>query len=114
MGLLKRFPPKGNKLLVIGTTSEFEFLDSMRFCKTFSHTYNVPTLTREDAKKVLEQLNIFAEEDISAAADALNDMPIQKLYTLIETAAQCAKPIYSGKKKINITDFYNCLRDVGR
>ncbi|KAM5559571.1 vesicle-fusing ATPase-like [Rosa sericea] len=112
-GLLKRFPPKGNKLLVIGTSSEFEFLDSIRFCKTFSHTYNVPTLTSEDAKKVLEQLNVFADEDINAAADALNDVPIQKLYTLIETAGQCAKPVYSGKKKINITDFCNCLGDIG-
>ncbi|KAL6141805.1 hypothetical protein ACLB2K_060092 [Fragaria x ananassa] len=113
-GLLKRLPPKGNKLLVIGTTSEFEFLDSIRFCKTFSHTYNVPTLTSEDAKKVLEQLKIFADEDINAAADALNDMPIQKLYTIIETAGQCAKPVYPGKKKINITDFCDCLRDIGR
>ncbi|XP_004288950.1 PREDICTED: vesicle-fusing ATPase-like [Fragaria vesca subsp. vesca] len=111
LSLLKRLPPKGTKLLVIGTTSEFEFLESVGFCNTFSHTYNVPTLTSEDAKKVLEQLKVVADEDINAAADSLNDMPIQKLFTLIETAGQCAKP---GKKKISITDLRNCLRDIGR
>ncbi|KAL6220996.1 hypothetical protein ACLB2K_008749 [Fragaria x ananassa] len=73
LSLLKRLPPKGTKLLVIGTTSEFEFLESVRFCNTFSHTYNVPTLNSEDAKNVLEQLKVVADEDINAAADSLND-----------------------------------------
>jgi vesicle-fusing ATPase len=38
--------------MVIGTTSEVDFLDSIGFCDTFSITYNVPTLNKEDAKKV--------------------------------------------------------------
>ncbi|KAJ8761634.1 hypothetical protein K2173_004410 [Erythroxylum novogranatense] len=117
--LLKRLPPKGKKLLVIGTTSEVGFLDSIGFCDTFSVTYRVPTLKTEDAKKVLQQLNVFAEEDVDAAAEALNDMPIKKLYMLIEMAAQgeqggASDAIYSGKQKINIAHFYDCLQDVVR
>ncbi|TQD71138.1 hypothetical protein C1H46_043333 [Malus baccata] len=117
--LLKRLPPKGKKLLVFGTTSELGFLDSIGFCDTFSVTYNVPTLKMEDAKKVLAQLNVFADEDIDAAAEALNDMPIKKLYMLIEMAAQgdqggSAEAIYSGKEKINITHFFDCLQDIVR
>lgn len=38
--------------MVIGTTSEVDFLDSIGFCNNFSITYNVPTLNRDDAKKV--------------------------------------------------------------
>ena len=38
--------------MVIGTTSEVGFLDSIGFCDNFSVTYNVPTLKTNDAKKV--------------------------------------------------------------
>ena len=46
-------------------------------------------------------------------------MPIKKLYMLIEMAAQgehggAAEAIYSGKEKINISHFYDCLQDVVR
>ncbi|MED6195759.1 hypothetical protein PIB30_041002 [Stylosanthes scabra] len=117
--LLKRLPPKGKKLMVIGTTSELSFLDSIGFCDAFSVTYHVPALNTNDAKKVLEQLNVFAHEDIDAAAEALNDMPIRKLYMLIEMAAQgaqggSAEAVYSGKEKISISHFYDCLQDVVR
>ncbi|KAF2297695.1 hypothetical protein GH714_002307 [Hevea brasiliensis] len=117
--LLKRLPPKGKKLMVIGTTSEVSFLDSIGICDAFSVTYHVPTLKAEDAKKVLRQLNVFAEGDVDAATEALNDMPIKKIYMLIEMAAQgeqggAAEAIYSGKQKIKIAHFYDCLQDVVR
>ncbi|CAE6136652.1 unnamed protein product [Arabidopsis arenosa] len=119
MVLLKRLPPKGKKLLVFGTTSELTFLDSVGICDSFSVTYSVPTLKTEDAKKVLTQLDVFSEDDVDAAAEALNDMPIKKLYMLIEMAAQgehggSAEAIYAGKEKIKITHFFDCLQDIVR
>ncbi|KAI6703186.1 hypothetical protein NL676_012322 [Syzygium grande] len=63
----------GKKLLVIGTTSKVSFLDSVGVCDAFSVTYHLPTLKTEDAKKVLEQLNVFSKDDVDAAAEALND-----------------------------------------
>uniref|UniRef100_A0A2N9I0G3 Vesicle-fusing ATPase n=1 Tax=Fagus sylvatica TaxID=28930 RepID=A0A2N9I0G3_FAGSY len=71
--LLKRLPPKGKKLMVIGTTSKVGFLDCNGYCDAFSVTCHLPTLKTDDAKKVLEKLNVFADEDINAAAEALND-----------------------------------------
>ncbi|CAM8938092.1 unnamed protein product [Rhodiola kirilowii] len=117
--LLKRLPPKGKNMLVIGTTSETSFLESVGIRDAFSVSHHVPTLKTEDAKKVLEQLNVFAEEDVDAAAEALNDMPIKKLYMLIEMAAQgehggAADTIYSGQEKIRISHFYDCLQDIVR
>ncbi|KAL9681107.1 hypothetical protein QQ045_012888 [Rhodiola kirilowii] len=117
--LLKRLPPKGKNMLVIGTTSETLFLESVGIRDAFSVSHHVPTLKTEDAKKVLEQLNVFAEEDVDAAAEALNDMPIKKLYMLIEMAAQgehggAADTIYSGQEKIRISHFYDCLQDIVR
>lgn len=119
MVLLKRLPPKGKNMLVIGTTSEVDFLESLGICGAFAVTYHVPILRSEDAKKVLEQLKVFAEDDIEAAAEALNDMPIKKLYMLIEMAVQgphggSAEAIYSGKDKINMSHFFDCLGDIVR
>ncbi|KAL6543263.1 hypothetical protein OROHE_010783 [Orobanche hederae] len=117
--LLKRLPPKGKKVLVIGTTSEANFLESVGIRDAFSVTYHVPTLKTEDAKKVLQQLNVFSGDDIESAAEALNDMPLKKLYMVVEMAAQgehggSAEAIYSGKDKINIAHFYDCLQDIVR
>lgn len=114
---LKRLPPKGKNVLVIGTTSEVGFLDSVGIRNAFSVTYHVPTLEPEDARKVLEHLNVFADEDLDDAAAALKDMPIKKLYMVVEMAAQGehggrAEAIYSGEEKINISHFYDCLKDV--
>ncbi|CAI9785049.1 unnamed protein product [Fraxinus pennsylvanica] len=115
--LMKRLPPKGKKILVIGTTSEVNFLDSIGIRDAFSVTFHVPTLKTEDAKKVLQQLNVFSSGDVDSAAEALNDMPIKKLYMVVEMAAQgedggTAEAIYSGKEKIQMSHFYDCLQDV--
>ncbi|KAL9272878.1 Vesicle-fusing ATPase-like protein, partial [Drosera capensis] len=117
--LLKRLPPQGKNLLVMGTTSEVSFLDSVGLRDAFSVTYHIPTLRFDDAKKVLQQLNVFSEHEIDSAAEALNDITINKLYMLIEMAAQGenggqAEAIYSGAEKINISHFYDCLQDVVR
>ncbi|XP_047311243.1 vesicle-fusing ATPase [Impatiens glandulifera] len=117
--LLKRLPPKGKNILVIGTTSEMPFLDSIGICDAFSVSYNVPTLKKEDAKKVLQQLNVFSSEDIDSAAEALNDITIKKLYMVIEMAAHGeegggAEAIFSGKEKIKISHFFDCVQDIVR
>ncbi|KAF7144788.1 hypothetical protein RHSIM_Rhsim04G0021300 [Rhododendron simsii] len=117
--LLKRLPPKGKNVLVIGTTSEVAFLDSVGICGAFSVTYHVPKLQAEDSRKVLQQLNVFSEDDMDAAAEALNDMPIKKLYMVIEMAAQGeqgggAAAVYSGSEKIRISHFFDCLQDIVR
>ncbi|GJN14956.1 hypothetical protein PR202_gb01836 [Eleusine coracana subsp. coracana] len=117
--LLKRVPPKGKNLLVIGTTSEVGFLESIGMCDVFSVTYHVPKLKKEDAKKVLQHLNVFDESDLDAAAEALDDMPIKRLYTVVEMAAQgptggSAEAIYSGEEKIDINHFFSILSDLIR
>ncbi|URE27887.1 hypothetical protein MUK42_06018 [Musa troglodytarum] len=115
--LLKRLPPKGKNMLVIGTTSEVGFLESLGICDAFSVTYHVPRLNREDAKKVLQGLSVFAEDDLDLAVEELNDISIKKLYMLVEMAAQgsdgkSAEAIRSGKEKIDLNHFYDILQDI--
>ncbi|KAM3411827.1 hypothetical protein ACQJBY_003477 [Aegilops geniculata] len=119
MVLLKRVPPKGKNLLVIGTTSETTFLDSIGMSGVFSVTYEVPKLTKDAAAKVLRHLNVFDEADVETAAEALDDMPIKKLYTLVEMAAQgpqggSAEAIYAGEEKIDLNHFFSILSDIIR
>ncbi|KAJ9564575.1 LOW QUALITY PROTEIN: hypothetical protein OSB04_000541, partial [Centaurea solstitialis] len=93
MVLLKRLPPKGKNMLVIGTTSEVSFLESVGICDAFSVTYHVPTLKTEDAKTVLQQLNVFSEDDVDAAAEALNDMFVN-VFGVVDAAEE---GLYGGR-----------------
>ncbi|KAL0406807.1 UNVERIFIED_CONTAM: Vesicle-fusing ATPase [Sesamum latifolium] len=88
-----------------------------RFSNLISQTLLV--LLKRLPPKVLQQLNVFSSGDIDAAAEALNDMPLKKLYMVVEMAAQgenggAAEAVYSGKQKITISHFYDCLQDVVR
>ncbi|KAG9439620.1 hypothetical protein H6P81_019785 [Aristolochia fimbriata] len=115
--LLKRLPPKGKSILVIGTTSEVDVLDSLGMGDAFSVSYRVPSLKKEDAKKVLKQFNVFGDADMDTAAEALDNIPIKKLYMLVEMAVQgpeggSAEAILSGKEKIDNNHFLACLHDI--
>ncbi|KAL0874078.1 hypothetical protein Bca101_023783 [Brassica carinata] len=113
---LNKLPKEGSKLLVLGTTSELTFLKAVGLGKAFSVTYSVPLLRTEDAKKVLKQLNVFSDDDMEEASKALNDIPIKKLYFLIEMAAQrdgrSKETIYTRKEKLDLAHFFDCLEEV--
>ncbi|RWR86429.1 vesicle-fusing ATPase [Cinnamomum micranthum f. kanehirae] len=69
------------------------------------------------SQSVLEALNVFDGNQIDTAAEALNNMPIKKLYMLVEMAVQGAeggssRAIYSGEEKIDINHFFDCLGDI--
>lgn len=92
-------------------------MKSIDIVDAFSVSYNVPSLMKADVEKVLRQLNVFADRDIKRAASALDDIPIKKLYMLVEMAAQgptgtSAEAIYSGQEKVDIDHFLACLKDV--
>ncbi|CAK9225516.1 unnamed protein product [Sphagnum troendelagicum] len=123
--LLKRIPPKGRKLLVIGTSSlEDEILESMTLLDAFNVHLNVPNLKPSDMKQVLEEIEVFDPADIDDA------MPIKRLLMLIEMAAQGGDKGVSdhqeyegnqeyeghqeheGKEKIKLDYFYECLHGI--
>ncbi|KAI0523017.1 hypothetical protein KFK09_005407 [Dendrobium nobile] len=113
---LESLPPKGKNMLVIGTTSEVEFLGSIGFCNAFSVTYHVLALAKADVIKVLEHFNVFARDDIDATAEVLDGMPLKNLYSVIDMAAkgedeENSEAICLGKEKIDINYFYDILSD---
>ena len=63
--LLKKQPPKGRKLLVLGTTSAGAVMEDMEVSTTFNVVLNVPKLKEPEIMTVLKALRAFAPDEVS-------------------------------------------------
>ena len=110
--LLKRTPPEGHKLLVIGTTSEGRVLDEMSVSAVFNVVLNVPLLDASDMGRVLQAIDAFeTEEEIHSAVALLDsEMPIKKLLMLLEMARQGAG--HGGKARLTFSRFLETMQDL--
>ncbi|XP_047194351.1 vesicle-fusing ATPase isoform X2 [Hippoglossus stenolepis] len=107
--LLKKSPPKGRKLLIIGTTSRKDVLQEMRMLNAFSTTIHIPNISSgEQLMEALELLGSFQEKERAIIAEAVKDdslsIGIKKLLMLIEMAVQM-DPDY------RVSKFLSLLRD---
>ncbi|KAM6896950.1 vesicle-fusing ATPase-like [Xenentodon cancila] len=110
--LLKKTPPKGRKLLIIGTTSCRDVLQEMGMLDAFSTTIHIPNISRgEQLVEALELLGSFQETERAAIAQAVKDkslwIGIKKLLMLIEMAAQM-------DQDCRVSKFLSLLKDEGR
>lgn len=62
--LLKKQPPKGRKLLVLGTTSAGAVMEDMEVSTTFNVVLNVPKLKEPEIMTVLKALRAFASDEV--------------------------------------------------
>ncbi|KAM9773448.1 vesicle-fusing ATPase-like [Syngnathus typhle] len=109
--LLKKPPPKGRKLLIIGTSSRKDVLQEMEMLNAFSTTVHVPNIsTGEQLVEALELLGSFQEKERAAIANAVKGqrlwIGIRKLIILIEMAAQM-------DAHYRVSKFLGLLRDEG-
>jgi len=92
--LLKRTPPKGRKLLVVGTTSLSELVTGLGLDTAFNMWHTVPALMDSEVQKVLGDLGTFSSEDeLLQAMDVLREntkrapgIPVKKLLMMLEIA----------------------------
>ncbi|KAM7067558.1 vesicle-fusing ATPase isoform 1-T1 [Molossus nigricans] len=109
--LLKKAPPQGRKLLIIGTTSRKDVLQEMEMLTAFSTTIHVPNIaTGEQLLEALELLGNFKDKERSTIAQQIKDkkvwIGIKKLLMLIEMSLQM-DPEYRVRK------FLALLREEG-
>ncbi|XP_069033383.1 vesicle-fusing ATPase isoform X1 [Embiotoca jacksoni] len=109
--LLKKAPPKGRKLLIIGTTSRKDVLQEMEMLDAFSTTIHIPNIsTGEQLVDALELLGSFTDKERASIAQQLKGkrvwIGIKKLLVLIEMSLQMDAD-YRVKK------FLSLLRDEG-
>ncbi|KAM8825505.1 vesicle-fusing ATPase isoform 1-T1 [Synchiropus picturatus] len=109
--LLKKTPPKGRKLLIIGTTSRKDVLQEMEMLDAFSTTIHIPNIsTGEQLVEALELLGSFTDKERASIAHQMKGkrvwIGIKKLLVLIEMSLQM-EPDY------RVTKFLTLLRDEG-
>lgn len=89
--LTKRVPPEGRKLLVIGTTSQLDTLDSLEVAGCFSVKLGVPTVDSSSLATIARGLGVFpaSPDTFEQCVPALTEnIPMKKLILLIEMAAE--------------------------
>ncbi|XP_077020168.1 vesicle-fusing ATPase isoform X2 [Tamandua tetradactyla] len=91
--LLKKAPPQGRKLLIIGTTSRKDVLQEMEMLNAFSTTIHVPNIaTGEQLLEALELLGNFRDKERTTIAQQVKGkkvwIGIKKLLMLIEMSLQ--------------------------
>ncbi|XP_072502040.1 vesicle-fusing ATPase isoform X2 [Notamacropus eugenii] len=109
--LLKKAPPQGRKLLIIGTTSRKDVLQEMEMLNAFSTTIHVPNIaTGEQLMEALELLGNFKDKERTTIAQQVKGkkvwIGIKKLLMLIEMSLQM-DPEYRVRK------FLALLREEG-
>ena len=62
--LLKRQPPQGRKLLVLGTTSNAAVMEEMEVASTFNVVLHVPKLKEAEIAAVLQTIHAFAPNEV--------------------------------------------------
>ncbi|XP_066554791.1 vesicle-fusing ATPase isoform X3 [Amia ocellicauda] len=91
--LLKKAPPHGRKLLIIGTTSRKDVLQEMEMLDAFSTTINIPNISSgEHLIEALELLGNFKDKERAIIAQHVKGkrvwIGIKKLLMLIEMSLQ--------------------------
>lgn len=112
--LVKRNPIPGRKLLILGTTSQGDVLDSMGLADVFNVNLHVPSLREKEIEKVLYDQGAFAPRDISSAISHLSSIcgssvPIKKLLLWLEMARQES---VDGASTISLDTWETKLRDL--
>lgn len=111
--LVKKMPPPGRKLLIIGTTSTGEVVESMGLSEVFNVSLHVPALRVDEIVRVVRHLDVFNIADIPDAVEYLTSItskqvPIKKLLLWLELARQDVQP----GEKIPLDKWQTVLRDL--
>ena len=114
--LLKKTPPEGRRLFVMGTTSTSMIMEDMGVSSTFNVQLHVPQLSRSEMKQVLLHLRAFASEydtDI-AVQEVPENTSIKKLLLLLDLARQGLSPSDAADDAafIPINNWTKVIRDL--
>lgn len=109
--LLKKPPPKGRKLMIIGTTSRKDVLQEMEMLDAFSTTIHIPNISGgEELIKALQELGSFDDRELAIISKAVKgqrlSIGIKKLLMIIEMAVQM-------DSEYRVAKFVSLLKDEG-
>ncbi|KAG5506445.1 hypothetical protein JKF63_05948 [Porcisia hertigi] len=111
--LIKRPPPEGKKLLVVGTTAQYDIMDSLELGACFSVKLHLPNVPVSAIPKVCEGLGLaFAsQQDMESCLSLmLHDIPMKQLMLLLEMASEQKS---SGRPLITYQSMSSAKESVG-
>ncbi|KAK9174052.1 ATPase family associated with various cellular activities (AAA) family protein [Cryptosporidium meleagridis] len=111
MILIKNRAPKGRKLLILATTSEYEFVHTSGLADIFNLSIRVPSVESQDVPEILDyyQNGLFTPDTLTKISDSLRfPVPIKKLLFALELVQHKFK----NSPTISHQDFLNSLHDV--
>ena len=94
--LVKRPPPEGKKLMIIGTTSLLDVLESLEVTAAFSLQVSIPTLDQASLGRVAEGLGSHwsKPEDLALCSEIMpSAISIKKLILVLEMAVDSSRQL---------------------
>ena len=70
--LLKRTPPEGRRLFVMGTTSQGLIMQDMEITSTFNVELHVPQIIKMEMKSILLHLRAFSSSNVRCKVLKMN------------------------------------------
>ncbi|CAM6084262.1 unnamed protein product [Calypogeia fissa] len=112
--LIKKLPPKGSKLMIIGTTSMKEDMGDVGILSAFQLSIPVPNLNSSDIKTVLLGLDVFAPEEVDKAVNVVGgEIPIKTLLMMIEISRQDGSGQRSSDR-VDLRRFEECYGNLAQ
>lgn len=123
--LIKKPPPAGRKLLVVGTTSMADILDSLEITRMFNVTVDVPSLSsRQDISNICLSsgcFNLDSDQDRETMKNIMglipNQIPVKKLLLVTEMAHTRTDmdeaDADESQRRVTVEKFAQSLRDCG-
>mmetsp|Transcript_17599 Transcript_17599/g.52878 ORF Transcript_17599/g.52878 Transcript_17599/m.52878 type:complete len:742 (+) Transcript_17599:405-2630(+) len=118
--LLKKAPPVGRKLLVIGTTSMKEVMEDMGVAVTFDNLLHVPLLQENEVAEVLKSQRAFFPNELDMAIEVIKtaqqaefaaQLPIKRLLQRLEMARSSAD--LGDGQEIPLERWKQVIQDMG-
>ena len=112
MTLIKNYPPRGKKLMIIATSSNPSLLKDIGLRQHFTHTMTVPLVQSvANMIDIIETLQVFTREETESLKNDLREVNlrvgIKKLIDICMTARQ------AGNSETKKATFINLLTRAG-
>ena len=107
---LRMPPPKGRKLMVIGTTSKKRVLETMEITECFNASLDLPNvMSGTEAVRVLQAPgHNFERADLKTIMDGFQqDIPVKKLLMIAEMAKQGSSEVDLGTRFLDALSLYH-------
>ena len=111
--IVNKIPPKGNKLLVIGTTSSERELKELNVVEAFNISINVPVLNKTNPDEIEKVLKVSAGIKVDDIKKIISSMPEKIAMKQLLLVCEMARSNVNEGELIGESAFKKALFDCG-